>query len=109
LQPIIENAVYHGIKPKGMEGLLTIHGEILQNEEIVFTVSDNGVGMNHTRMEEISQKLNGRLNQMEDHIGIYNVNQRIKIVFGTEYGVSIKSEEMQGTEVLIKIPMVKLH
>ena len=109
LQPIIENAVYHGLKPKGKEGLLKIRGEICDNETILFHVYDNGVGMNPFRLADINQKLNDRENQMEDHIGIYNVNQRIKIVFGMEYGISIESEENLGTEVLIKIPMVKLH
>lgn len=109
LQPIIENAVYHGIKPKGREGLLKIRGEISGNGEILFRIRDNGVGMNPFRLADINRKLNDRENQMEDHIGIYNVNQRIKIVFGKEYGLSIESEENLGTEVLIKIPMVNLH
>jgi two-component system sensor histidine kinase YesM len=109
LQPIIENAVYHGLKPKGREGLLTIRGEISENKYILFRVTDNGIGMKPVRLEEMNHKLNDIENQMEDHIGIYNVNQRIKIVFGMEFGVSLKSEENIGTEVFIKIPMVKLH
>ncbi|BCJ93870.1 sensor histidine kinase YesM [Anaerocolumna cellulosilytica] len=109
LQPIIENAVYHGLKPKGREGLLKICGELSTDKNIHFCVRDNGVGMNSIHLAEMNRKLNDRENQMEDHIGIYNVNQRIKIVFGEEYGVSIKSEEHQGTEVFIKIPLVHLH
>jgi len=109
LQPIIENAVYHGLKPRGREGLLKIRGEISVNETIHFHVCDNGIGMNPFRLADINRKLNDRENQMEDHIGIYNVNQRIKIVFGMDYGINIESEENHGTEVVIKIPMVKLH
>jgi len=109
LQPIIENAVYHGLKPKGAGGVLKIQGERYCNAYIVFTISDNGVGMNHKLVTEMNHKLNDRKNQMEDHIGIYNVNQRIKIVFGKEYGVIIESEENLGTLVKIKIPMVNLH
>jgi two-component system, sensor histidine kinase YesM len=109
LQPIIENAVYHGLKPRGREGLLKIRGEISVNETIHFYVCDNGIGMNPFRLADINRKLNDRENQMEDHIGIYNVNQRIKIVFGMDYGINIESEENHGTEVVIKIPMVKLH
>lgn len=109
LQPIIENAVYHGLKPRGREGLLKIRGEISVNETIHFHVCDNGIGMNPFRLADINRKLNDRENQMEDHIGIYNVNQRIKIVFGMYYGINIESEENHGTEVVIKIPMVKLH
>ncbi len=109
LQPIIENAVYHGLKPRGRDGLLKIRGKISVNETIHFHISDNGVGMNPFRLAEINRKLNDRENQMEDHIGVYNVNQRIKIVFGMDYGINIESEENHGTEVVIKIPMVKLH
>ncbi len=109
LQPIIENAVYHGLKPRGRDGLLKIRGKISVNETIHFHISDNGVGMNPFRLADINRKLNDRENQMEDHIGIYNVNQRIKIVFGMDYGINIESEENHGTEVVIKIPMVKLH
>jgi two-component system sensor histidine kinase YesM len=109
LQPIIENAVYHGLKPKGREGLLIIRGEICDNETILFHVRDNGVGINPFRLSDINRKLNDRENQMEDHIGIYNVNQRIKIVFGTNYGINIESEVNLGTEVRINIPIVKLH
>lgn len=108
LQPIIENAVYHGIKPKGTGGLLRIRGEI-NGDDIVFTVSDNGVGMEQVLVTEINQKLNDRSSQAEDHIGIYNVNQRIKIVFGKEYGVIIESRKNLGTSVIIRIPLVNLQ
>lgn len=108
LQPIVENAVYHGLKPKDTHGVLKIRGEC-QKKDIVFTISDNGVGMDTKLVEEINQKLNDSENQMEDHIGTYNVNQRIKIVFGKEYGVNIESVENHGTSVIIRIPIVNLH
>ncbi len=108
LQPIIENAVYHGIKPKGKGGLLKIQ-VISSEQEIVLTVSDNGVGMDSVLVSEINQKLNDRSSLSEDHIGIYNVNQRIKIVFGKEYGVSIESRKNIGTSVKIRIPLVKIQ
>jgi two-component system sensor histidine kinase YesM len=109
LQPIVENAVYHGLKPKGANGVLKIQGEINQKETIVFTISDNGIGMDDALLEEINRKLNDSENLMEDHIGIYNVNQRIKIVFGKQYGVVIESEDNLGTSVKIRIPVVNLH
>lgn len=109
LQPIIENAVYHGLKPKGSNGELKIIGKLYNNDAIVFTICDNGVGMDHMQLDEMNQKLSDSENQMKDHIGIYNVNQRIKIVFGKDYGVSIESIENLGTTVKIKIPLVNLH
>lgn len=102
LQPIIENAVYHGLKPKGSNGELKIIGKLYHNDAIVFTICDNGVGMDHMQLDEMNQKLSDSENQMKDHIGIYNVNQRIKIVFGKDYGVSIESIENLGTTVKIK-------
>lgn len=108
LQPIIENAVYHGIKPKGKGGLLKIQ-VLSYEEEIVLRVSDNGVGMDSVLVSEINQKLNDRSSLSEDHIGIYNVNQRIKIIFGKEYGVSIESRKNIGTSVKIRIPLVKIQ
>jgi two-component system sensor histidine kinase YesM len=109
LQPIIENAVYHGLKPKDAPGVLRIEGTICNEKDILFTITDDGVGMSKQQTDEINQKLNDSQNQMEDHIGIYNVNQRIKIVFGKDYGVRIESEEKVGTSVKIMIPMVSLH
>jgi two-component system sensor histidine kinase YesM len=108
LQPMVENAVYHGLKPKGANGALKIHGEIYHNEEIVFTLTDNGVGMDLKQLEQINYMLNNNGNQMDDHIGIYNVNQRIKIVFGKEYGLRVDSKVNFGTSVSIRIPIVKL-
>ncbi len=108
LQPIIENAVYHGIKPKGKGGLLKIQ-VLSYEEEIVLRVSDNGVGMDSVLVSEINQKLNDRSSLSEDHIGIYNVNQRIKIIFGKEYGVSIESRKNIGTSVKIRIPLVRIQ
>lgn len=109
LQPIIENAVYHGLKPKGAGGILKIKSDSGNDKDIIFTVSDNGVGMKDKILEEINIKLNDRENQMEEHIGIYNVNQRIKIVFGKEYGVTIESWENIGTVVKIRIPVINLN
>lgn len=107
LQPIIENAVYHGLKPKGANGVIKIKGEIYNDKDIWFSISDNGVGMNPMKLAELN-KQDGD-NQMEDHIGIYNVNQRINIVFGMEYGVVIESVENLGTLVRIKLPIINLQ
>lgn len=65
--------------------------------------------MEQVLVNEINQKLNDRSSLAEDHIGIYNVNQRIKIVFGKEYGVLIESRKNFGTSVIIRIPLVNLQ
>ena len=102
LQPIIENAIYHGLNLMVDDGEIYI--KIAQDEEnVIFTVRDNGVGMTEEQCREILQR---------DHsdrtgIGIKNVNDRIKIYFGEEYGLEIKSELDEGTEVIIRMPKVK--
>lgn len=108
LQPIIENAVDHGLKPKGGDGLITIRGTRETDGTVVFTVTDNGVGMPGEQVEDINRQLNDSRSQMEEHIGIYNVNQRIKIVFGQEYGLTVEAAQNEGTTVRIVIPMVDI-
>lgn len=107
LQPIIENAVYHGLKPKGEKGILKITGK-MQDDNIIFTVEDNGIGMDSDTVQRLRQELDSTDYHNDNHIGIYNVNQRIKIIFGQEYGLSIDSIENVGTTITVKIPQVDL-
>ena len=101
LQPIIENAIYHGIDRMVDEGLIDIR--IFQKDgKIVFEVEDNGVGMPQEQCEEILQKDSGD----KAGIGIKNVNDRIKIYFGEEYGIKIQSELDEGTCVAITMPKI---
>ncbi len=102
LQPIIENAIYHGINRMVDEGEIIIR---IREEEgdIVFSVSDNGVGMSKEQCEEILKSEPGD----QTGIGIKNVNDRIKIYFGEEYGITIESELDEGTCVSIRMPKIK--
>lgn len=103
LQPFIENAIYHGIRSMyGMgDGLIAIRGR-QSGEHIIFEVEDNGRGMSQ---EQLGKLL---INQEEDSrhqgIGIRNVNERIKLYFGHEYGIHIRSEIEEGTCITIVIP-----
>lgn len=101
LQPIIENAIYHGIHRMVDEGHIRI---VIAEEgnDILFVVEDNGVGMSKAKCEEILQKDSGN----HTGIGIKNVNDRIKIYFGEPYGITIVSEEDEGTSVQIRMPKV---
>ena len=106
LQPIIENAVYHGFKPKGGKGLLTISGS-LSGKNIVLTVRDNGVGMDEATVKSLNRRLREDAYTESNHIGIMNVNMRIKIIFGMEYGINVESHLGKGTTVNITIPKTK--
>ena len=101
LQPIIENAIYHGIDRMVDEGKINI-GIHQKGDRIIFTVEDNGVGMTEEQCEEILHKDEGD----RVGIGIKNVNDRIKIYFGEEYGLTIQSELDEGTRVTISMPKI---
>lgn len=101
LQPIIENAIYHGIDRMVDEGKINI-GIHQKCDRIIFSVEDNGVGMTEEQCEEILHKDAGD----RVGIGIKNVNDRIKIYFGEEYGLTIQSELDEGTRVTISMPKI---
>ncbi|OPJ63990.1 sensor histidine kinase [Clostridium oryzae] len=100
LQPFIENSINHGIfdDEKGINIIIKLYG---QDGKIVFEVVDDGIGMDNNKLESI-------LNQMSsltEGFGIKNVNNRIKLYFGDEYGVQIFSKLNEGTQVKIILPM----
>ena len=102
LQPIIENAIYHGLNRMVDEGEIVI--SIRQDgDDIVLSVEDNGIGMTEEQCQEILRKEPGD----RTGIGIKNVNDRIKIYFGEEYGLTITSELDEGTCVDIRMPKVE--
>ena len=103
LQPIIENAIYHGINRMVDEGKIEIR-IASEGDDILLTVKDNGVGMTREQCEEILHKEPGSRSGTGVGIGIKNVNDRIKIYFGEEYGLSIESKLDEGTTVTIRIP-----
>ena len=102
MQPIIENAIYHGVKQMIDEGEIWIR--IFEDgEDIIFQVEDNGIGMTEEQCQEILRKELGD----RTGIGIKNVNDRIKIYFGSNYGLNITSELDEGTCVTIRMPKVR--
>ena len=99
LQPIIENAIYHGLNRMVDEGEITIRIRE-DGDDIILSVEDNGIGMTEEQCQEILRKEPGD----RTGIGIKNVNDRIKIYFGEEYGLTITSELDEGTCVDIRMP-----
>ena len=100
LQPLVENALYHGIKLKRAKGTIRITG---QQEDgcVVLRVEDNGVGMTAQRLEQLRTAMEG---QERVGFGLSAVNQRLILQFGPEYGLHIASEEGVGTTVTVRIP-----
>ncbi len=97
LQPIMENAVLHGIMKKPEKsGYISIDARVLE-EEIVISIEDDGIGMTKTRAEELLSR------RQSEHYGLFNVQERIKLYFGENYGVTIDSEPGAGTKVTFRL------
>ena len=105
IQPLIENAIYHGIDRMVDEGEIVITVKKAQDaaEDILITVSDNGVGMT----EEQCAKILSKERSDSGGIGVKNVNDRLKIYFGERYGLSIHSVPDEGTTVTVRIPQIE--
>ncbi|MGN1139917.1 MAG: sensor histidine kinase [Oliverpabstia sp.] len=101
LQPLIENAIYHGLKYKESKGMLMLKG-YGQGDDIIFEIIDNGVGMDQDTMEHIFER--HKVNYRSNGVGVYNVERRIRLSYGQEYGISYESELGKGTVATVKIP-----
>lgn len=105
LQPLLENAVYHGIKPKSGPGRICIRG-YRQSNYMIFEVEDDGIGMKEDTVKNLNEELGKNIGVKEDlHIGIMNVNQRLKLVFGDEHGLFVQSTPGNGTLVKFILPL----
>jgi len=105
LQPLVENAIYHGIKNKRGRGKLVIEGR-LDGSRMIFTVTDNGIGMTPERLEQVKNEIDGS-SQSEDLAsvyGLYNVSKRLKLYYNYNETFKIESTYRSGTVVSIDIP-----
>lgn len=107
LQPLVENALYHGVKPKRQGGTIRVRAQQRNAAEVLLTVQDDGIGMPPERVEQISAALTDDAdgNHSENGFGLVNVNRRIKLYYGRQYGLSLSSEHGAGTCVGIVIPL----
>jgi two-component system sensor histidine kinase YesM len=104
VQPFVENAYVHAMEDKEADGLITIKAEI--SDDMILYIEDNGHGMDEKTLYEITRYINDFDNLDRTHIGICNVNQRIKLKFGDAYGVDFDSTKDVGTKVKITLPLV---
>ncbi len=101
LQPIIENAIYHGLKYKESKGLLIVKG-FMKDGNAVLQVIDDGVGMDEETLSHIYDK--HKVNYHSNGVGVYNVQKRLKLYYGDDYGITYESEKGKGTTATITIP-----
>lgn len=104
LQPIVENAIFHGIEPKGIEGIIDINISEGKDNNIYIEIVDNGVGISEEKIKELLTSKETTSKTSFNNIGVSNVNERIKLTFGNEYGLSIKSKLNEYTNMTITIP-----
>ncbi|MBN1836974.1 MAG: histidine kinase, partial [Spirochaetales bacterium] len=105
LQPLVENALYHGIKNKSSPGVIDIRAEALDGS-IVFRIADTGTGMAPAKIRELERTLADPEGRAEG-FGLRNVSDRIRIYFGDGHGLSFQSEEGKGTTVSFSIPLLR--
>ena len=104
IQPLVENAIYHGIKPKLTGGIIRISARRVQ-EDLVIQVEDDGVGMNEWKLKELESRLLSE--KPQGSYGLYNVSERIRLYYGPSYGINIESDISQGTSVTLRLPFEK--
>ena len=105
IQPVFENALYHGIKNRRGGGTIEVFG---RNKEEYFeiVVKDNGIGMTEERLADVRRAIEEGTNDRTVVYGLYNVNERIKLHFGEGYGIKIDSKYDEGTMVSIRLPKI---
>ncbi|HBE76488.1 MAG TPA: two-component sensor histidine kinase [Firmicutes bacterium] len=103
LQPLVENAIYHGIEKKGQPGRIDISIS-RQNNQLIYIISDDGNGADEAELNGLLSRKAGDNNR---GFGIQNVNDRIKLYFGAEFGIQFYSQPGQGTKVIVTQPYTK--
>ena len=108
LQPIVENAILHGLVKRTARGTMEI--SVCEEEDcLMISIEDDGVGMDVQTVERLNREMNepGHGTETDKSIGIRNVNQRIKLACGSEYGIHIRSELHDGSRFDIRLPLLR--
>lgn len=105
LQPLVENAIYHGMEFMDGDGEIQIRS-FLENGDLYFTISDNGLGMTEEQVKSLMTEKSHVASERGSGIGVKNVNERIRLYFGEQYGLDIHSEPDEGTTIQIHLPAI---
>jgi len=106
LQPLVENALYHGIKNKRQGGTISVRAKRKSENEVLLEVEDDGIGFTPDKLAQLRAELDDDSGdiKMESGFGIGNVNRRIRLYYGKQYGLTVRSEYNTGTCVTLVIP-----
>ena len=106
LQPIVENAIIHGIADRLNDGEILVRGE-KKGEDMLLSILDNGQGMTPKQIESLLRQESNTSHQRFSGIGIYNIRKRIELRFGPPYGLSIDSQPGRSTAIFLFLPCIK--
>lgn len=107
LQPLVENAIYHGMNKGGFDGEIRVSAAIVEDDLYLY-VSDNGIGMSENTLYKLHAELHQASTLVREktaHIGLINIEARIKNFSGSDYGITIFSQKENGTTVVIHLPI----
>ena len=103
IQPVVENACVHGVESISQNRKVEICIAV-KNEQMLISVSDNGIGINEPRLSELKKMLTGG-EKLTHSVGLYNVYQRLYLYYGKDFSMDVQSHEGQGTTISIVIPV----
>jgi two-component system sensor histidine kinase YesM len=106
LQPLVENSFKHGFETRTGSGKLFISAE-LNGEELILTVSDNGKGIGEQELNQLKTRLQQSYNQTDEHIGLQNIYERLRIYYGDHASMQISSQENHDFTVVIKLTTIE--
>lgn len=104
IQPLIENAIYHGLSECSGNGKIIIQGTRVDNN-LLLTISDNGIGISEEKLEELNDYINDNNNSFNG-IALRNINRRLKLNYGENYNLKIFSVEGKGTSMVLTLPFI---
>lgn len=105
LQPIVENAILHGLEGTEINGQIVIEVKTKGDEFLLIDIYDNGLGMTKEELDNLTKNIHIRNKKSTSSIGLYNINQRIRLFYGEAYGMEIKSSPLEGTQVSLTLPL----
>ena len=106
LQPVVENAIFHGLEAKQGRGMIVVEAHV-EDERLLLTVTDDGIGMDPQILKLWKERKLEKIRKQKDSLGLANVFNRIKINFGEAYGISIDSSPNIGTAITCVLPVIQ--
>lgn len=106
LQPIVENSVLHGLERTRVNGQIVLDISVSDDNLLIIKITDNGKGITPEKLKELNERIRLTFLDSSLSIGLYNINQRIKLFYGTDYGITLTSLQNEGTTVTLIIPAI---